>query len=185
MDPALPERELIEAADGLEIIALRALGNTEDARDAVQETLARAIEVLRTRGIPDSYTLDAFLYGIVRHVIADQVRLRRRVGRGGRAPEHLTAPLPSALEQLVNREEREAVARGLAQLPAADRRLLTRCFVHGERPGQIAVRLGQPAERIRKQKSRALERLRAVLAPAWAPLRHELEPRTIPSTWSS
>jgi len=48
-------------------------------------------------------------------------------------------------------------------LHAADRKLLERCFVHGEPVARIAERTGEPADRVRKRKSRALERLREVL----------------------
>jgi RNA polymerase sigma-70 factor (ECF subfamily) len=148
---------------GLLLVAVRALGDMDEARDAVQETMARALEALRGNRVPVGVVLEAFVYGICRHVIADvqrrRVRERGTVGDVGALP----APIPSALDALVSAEERDAVARALAALPAADRDLLERCFVRGERVAAIAARQGEPAERIRKRKSRALERLREKL----------------------
>jgi RNA polymerase sigma-70 factor (ECF subfamily) len=147
-------------AGGLEIVAVRALGNADEARDAVQETLVRALAAIRNDRIPPGVPLEAFIYGIARHVIADVHRRRARDGTPTIDPGTLHAPDPSPLEALIQHEEREIVARGLAALPAADRELLERCFVRGERVAAIAAQLGEPADRIRKRKSRAMERLR-------------------------
>lgn len=147
-------------ARGLEIVAVRALGDADEARDAVQETLARALAAIRDNRLPPGVPLEAFVYGIARHVIADVQRRRVRERGATGDPGDLPAPGPSALEALVDAEERETVARALAAIPTADRELLEWCFVDGERVAAIAVRLGEPAERVRKRKSRALERLR-------------------------
>lgn len=150
-------------ARGLEIVAVRALGNADEARDAVQETLARALAAIRSDRIPPGVALEAFVYGITRHVIADVQRRRARERGATGDPGTLPAPGPSALEALVRAEEREEVVRALAVLSAADRELLERCFVQGERVAAIAARIGEPADRIRKRKSRAIERLREAL----------------------
>ena len=42
----------------------------------VQETLARTIEALHADRVPDHVPLTHFLYGIARHVIADEIRRR-------------------------------------------------------------------------------------------------------------
>jgi len=152
--------------DGLYLAALRTLGDAEDAQDAVQETLARALDGIRTRELPSGVRLGAFVHGIARHVIVDILRRRvRDRGRGTRTP--MVSPHPSPLDQLVASEERERVRAAMAKLPARDRDLLRRCFVDGERLVAIAAELGETPESIRKRKSRALERLREILkAPA-------------------
>ena len=163
-DAALPDPAVARLprtlAGGLEIVAIRALGNSDDARDAVQETLARALDALRDNRIPADVPIEAFVYGIARHVIIDVHRRRVRDRGAVEDTGTLPAPGPSALEALVRAEEREMVSRALASLPNADRQLLEWCFVDGERVSAIAARLGEPAERVRKRKSRALERLR-------------------------
>ena len=150
-------------ARGLEIVAVRALGNVDEARDAVQETLARALEALRGNRVPAGVPIEAYVYGIARHVITDVLRRRVRERSAMGDPGDLPAPGPSALDVLVRTEEREAMSHALASLPAADRELLECCLVQGERVATIAARLGEPADRIRKRKSRAVERLRASL----------------------
>jgi RNA polymerase sigma-70 factor (ECF subfamily) len=150
-------------ARGLEIVAVRTLGNADEARDAVQETLARALAAIRSDRIPPGVALEAFVYGIARHVITDVQRGRARERGAVEDPGTLPAPGPSALEALVHAEERETVARALAAIPTADRVLLELCFVDGERVSAIAAHLGEPADRVRKRKSRALERMREVL----------------------
>ncbi len=157
--PVIPE----SLASGLRIVALRALGHEEDAADAVQETLARAIEAVRKDRIPPGVSLPAFVHGIARHVIADVLRRRGRE-HDGLEPDRLAAAAPSPLDHLVRAEELERVQRALARLPHRDRDLLRRCFVDGERLVDIARDLGEPAERVRKRKSRALERLREMVA---------------------
>lgn len=141
-------------------MAGRALGDVDEARDVVQETLARALAALRDNRIPPSVPIEAFVYGIARHVIADVRRRRMRDGVPTVDPGALHAPDLSPLDALIQREERDLVARALSALPPADRDLLERCFVGGERVAAIAAQLGQPADRIRKRKSRALGRLR-------------------------
>ena len=148
---------------GLLIVAVRSLGDVEEARDAVQETLARALEAIRGDQLRPGIRVEAFVYGIARHVLADVQRRRvRERGATGEAGE-FPAPGPSALDALIQVEEREAAARVLTALPTADRELLECCFVQGERVAAIAARLGEPADRIRKRKSRAVGRLREAL----------------------
>jgi RNA polymerase sigma-70 factor (ECF subfamily) len=155
---------------GLELIALRALSDREDARDAAQETMARALEAVRRGRVPAGIPLAAFVHGIARHVIADVQRRRLRERGVVSAAELAPAPGPTALDRLIDTEERERLRSALRRLPATDRDLLEQCFVHGERVVDIATRLGEPAERVRKRKSRALLRLRQILSAA--PGRH-------------
>lgn len=164
-------------AAGLRIIALRALGDEDEAADAVQETLARAVEAVREGRVPSDVPLEVFVYGIARHVNADVLRRRAR------APVALDVDCvasaePSPLESLVRNEEIARAQRALARLPRRDRDLLTRCLLHGERLVDIARRLGEPVERLRKRKSRALAKLRDLVEAA-AP-GHVSELKTIP-----
>lgn len=147
---------------GLRIIAIRALGDEEDAADAVQETLARAVDAVRQGSVPPEVPLPAFVHGIARHVIADVLRRRRRK-HVSIDVDRVVAPDPSPLELLVRADEVKRVRRALRQLSGSDRELLRRCFEFGERIVDIARALGQPPERLRKQKSRALARLREQL----------------------
>ena len=91
--------------------------------------------------------------------LADILRQRIREGRT-RPSDDLPSGAPSPLDHLVRKEEVDRVRSALGRLPDRDRSLLRRFFVEGERLIDIARLQGEPAERIRKRKSRALARLR-------------------------
>ena len=152
---------LEELRPGLRVIATCALGNADAADEAVQETLARAVTALSNGQLTDPAKLGAFVAGIARHVIADALRARRRViSLENVSPADHPASDGDALGALVTATERSRVRTALAALPQDDRELLRLCYFDGLTPGEIAARLGEPAERVRKRKSRALERLR-------------------------
>jgi RNA polymerase sigma-70 factor, ECF subfamily len=146
---------------GLRFLALHSLGSEDAAEEAVQETLARAVVALHQGQPADLAKLPAFVAGIARHVIVDMLRARRRVVPLDVLPlsEHPTAPA-DALAGLVSAAERERVRAALLELSPADRELLRLCYFEGLTPAEVAVRLGEPPDRVRKRKSRALERLR-------------------------
>lgn len=161
------EQSVLEAlpqlAEPLQLIAARSFSEREDVDDAVQETLARATAVIRENRLPTDSPIGAFVYGIFRHVVADIIRERTRERRTKTEAHHLSAHPLSPLDRIVSDEGAEAVWRALARLPEADRALLRRCFVRGERSSDIAQGLGEPPSRVRKRKARALQRLRALL----------------------
>ncbi len=155
----LDEAQLATLSRGLRIIAIRSLGDAELADEVVQETLSRAVVALREGRLQDPARLGAFVRGILRHVVTDELRRRGRLAGIERALD-AAGDGADALESIVRDEQAAAVRAALAQLPPADQRLIHLCFVDGRTPGEIASQLREPAERVRKQKSRALERLR-------------------------
>jgi len=157
-----PELEAVERLRlGLQIMALRALRDPEAAEEAVQETLVRALEALRNGRPRDPEKLGAFVRGIARHVIADIQHARQRSAPLQAMPEteHGTGR-DDPLTALITAQERDRVRLALTQLSAGDRDILHLSFFEGLTPVEIAERLGEPALRIRKRKSRALRRLR-------------------------
>lgn len=174
MQPAIPaddlERQLLALSEGLQIVACRALG-AADAQDVVQETLARAIAAIRAGSVPDYAPFPAFVHGICRHVVTDALRQRARE-RAGPPPDDLAGADPHPLDTLARAEQVDAVARAVAQLPRDERELLRRCFVEGARVVDIAASAGEPPERVRKRKSRALQRLRELLGTKPPPSGH-------------
>lgn len=159
---------------GLEWVALRSLGDAELAREALQETLARTVAAVRAGTVPHDVRLPAYACGILRHVIADIRADRRRLAPAGLDPQTADPACPSALEALIEEEERLQVRRAVAAMAPEERELLIRCFVGGERVAELARRLGVPAARIRKRKSRAIARLRRLLTRT--PTRHVSPP---------
>jgi RNA polymerase sigma-70 factor, ECF subfamily len=170
---SLATEELERLRAGLQLFALRSLGDKDAAEEVAQETLARTLTAIREGKVDDPANVPAFARGVARHVIADFLRA------GGRT-ESLDSFLESAnlnesdpLERAVSGDEDRRVQAALAQLDPADRDLLRLSFFDGLTPLQIASLTGEPAERIRKRKSRALERLReAFLGP---PRSHEVD----------
>ena len=144
-------------AGGIRLIALRELQGEDAAREVVQETLARTIEALEAGRVRDRAHLAAFARGVAHHVIADVHRASSRlVPLEEGHPSREASPLQS----LAAEEERRAVHAALDSLPPHDRDLLRLCFFEGLSPAELALRLGEPGERVRKRKSRALRRLR-------------------------
>jgi RNA polymerase sigma factor (sigma-70 family) len=160
-------------SEGVEIAATRRLGNRDDARDVAQETIARLMERVNCGGVRTPEELAPIAWGIARHVIADMLRERGR--RIESLVEH-ESPAPGPLESLVTAEEAARVRRGLDRLTPEDRALLQRCFVDNERIGRIAESLGEPPERLRKRKSRALQRLAEMLDVDDRDASHDSEP---------
>ena len=158
---SLTDRRLATLGRGLQIIAVRRLADAADAADAAQESLTRALIALRSRRIPCDVSFEAFVYGILRHVVTDALRRRSRDGLGFKAIDWHVSPDPTALDALIRRERITAVNAALARLSRADRELLRTCFYDGERVVDIARRSDEPPARVRKRKSRALARLRS------------------------
>jgi RNA polymerase sigma factor (sigma-70 family) len=159
---AEPQLEAVERLRlGLQIMALRALGDPDAAEEAVQETLVRTLEALRKGRLRDPQKLGAFARGIARHVIADALSARRRqVPLQAVSQTKRSSGSDNPLSTLISTEERDRVRQALTQLSARDREILHLAFFEGLTPIEIAERSGEPALRIRKRKSRALRRLR-------------------------
>jgi RNA polymerase sigma-70 factor (ECF subfamily) len=145
----------------LEIMALRALGDRDSAQEAVQETLTRALEAIRDGRIRQPEKLAAFVRGIARNVISELQRDRQRLIELGTEPSSaLVADPPNALDVLISEHEAEQVQRAVSEMTQSDQEILSLSFFEGLTAAEIAERLGEPAGRIRKRKSRALARLR-------------------------
>lgn len=169
--------ELEALRPGLELLALRAFGDRQISEEVAQETLARAVIAAERGTLVQDGKVAAFVAGIARHVIADKHREAARLAPLS-AADAIPSPAADPLERLLSLDERRSVHSALASLSAEDRELLRRCYFDGETPAEIADKLGEPPERIRKRKSRALDRLRDALA---APLSHV---RVLPTTLS-
>ncbi len=153
--------ELERLRPGLRLMALRVLGSLHAADEAAQETIARAVVAIQNGQPQDPERIPAFVSGIARHVIADACRSRKRDLPLDSLTEGASATgAADALAALISTTEQEAVRSALARISPQDRELLHLAFYEGLSPAEIAARTGEPGERIRKRKSRALERLR-------------------------
>lgn len=154
-------RQLELIASGVRIIALRTLADPDAAADVVQETLARTLAAIQNGQIADPERLGPFVRGIAHHVIADVLRARAKMPTTDLSSAiEIPGADVDALSAIVTEENRRLLIEAFGQLDDADRRLLSLTFVKGMTSAELARHLGEPADRIRKRKSRALDRLR-------------------------
>ena len=143
--------------------ARRRLPSDDAARDAVSETMARAVRSIGTFR-DDGNGFDAWLSGILRHVVLDAQRA------AGRRPVAAVAAVPDVAstaagpeDELVAGFDAASVRAAFARLDDADRELLELRVVLGLSSDEVASVLGKRAGAVRMAQSRALDRLRAHL----------------------
>jgi RNA polymerase sigma-70 factor (ECF subfamily) len=145
---------------GLRLLALRSLNDLDRAEEIAQEALARTIEASRN-GRPKS--IGAFAYGVARNLIVDEYRFRERDRRIRAEPHPAWGQNPTnTLDQIVSKEVQQSVRSAISRLSRSDREILRLTFYKGLTSVEIAERLGEPGTRIRKRKSRALDRIRHI-----------------------
>jgi RNA polymerase sigma-70 factor (ECF subfamily) len=147
--------------------ARRRLPSDDVARDAVSETMARAVRSIgRYRGEGGGF--DAWLSGIVRHVVLDAQRSARR--RGGVVAASAVVPEvvsldPGPEDVVVGSFEASAVRSAFVRLSPADQELLELRVVLGLSADEVAAVLGKRPGAVRMAQARALDRLRSLLSP--------------------
>jgi len=168
----LPVETLELIRRGVWLIAFRDLRDDDLANDAAQETVARLLEAV-DRDAAAIANPAGYARGIARHVIADtRAGLARRQPIEAVADSYAHAVSVDPLAETMRREERDRVRAAFATLSRADREVLRTLYAGNLTPGELASRNGEPPERVRKRKSRALERLRqAFFGHAEAPSR--------------
>ena len=132
----------------------------EGAKDAVAETMRRAVDSIH-RYRWEGRAFDAWLFGILRHVITDT---HRSQGRSRHVPEAHDRAGAGPLDTLVAAEEHEAVRVAFARLSDADREVLELRVVAGLSAEDAAKVLDRKPGAVRMAQSRALTRLRQLLA---------------------
>ncbi len=139
-------------------LILARTGDVEAARDLTQEALLCVIRQLRQGRLEKPDRLEAYVRGTARNLANNHLRTQAR-RRSARPPE-VSRVLPGPDVDLEIRERLEQVGRALQELPSRDRQILLGTLLDGQRPGEIASRLGMKPEAIRQRKSRALRRIR-------------------------
>ena len=130
---------------------LRDLG--DGAEDAVAETFLRAWAALpryRDTGAP----FVAWLYGIARHVVLDEVARGRRVMPREELPERTWGWTV---------DDRLTLAQAMDRLPAGQRQVVELKFLAGMRNAEVASALGKSKGAINAMQWRALGTLREIL----------------------
>lgn len=140
----------------------RRLASEDAARDAVAETMARAVRGLH-RFRDDGNGFDAWLSGILRHVVLDAQR------SSGRRP--VTVEVVDQVSEGAGPEEliehafdTATVRAAFARLGDGDRELLELRVVLGLSSDEVASVLGKRPGAVRMAQARALDRLRTLVA---------------------
>jgi RNA polymerase sigma-70 factor (ECF subfamily) len=123
------------------------------AEDVVAETFIRAwagIDRYRDTGAP----FIAWLHGIARHVVADELARRRRVEPRAEPPEH---------SKELSVDERLTLAQAMDRLPQQQRQVLELKFLVGLTNSEVAAALGKTTGAVNAKQWRALEALRKTL----------------------
>jgi RNA polymerase sigma-70 factor (ECF subfamily) len=168
-DPDAWEALYRRAYPGLMAYASRRL-DAERAREAVAETMARAVGRIDRFEWRNDNSFDGWLYGILRHVVIDAHRARNR--ESGRR-EAVDGSRAGPLDHVLDGEEARAVREAFTRLGAEDREILELRVVAGLSAEEVGKVLGKRAGAVRMAQSRALERLRRELEQ-----QHPDEPET-------
>jgi len=141
--------------------ASRRLG-AEEACDAVSESMARVLA--RPGRLPEDAAPEAWVFGILRHVVQDA---QRRSSRGARALQRSVAASSvdwtRVDDYLVSDEEHSGVRDAFDRLSARDQEVLELRVVGGLSADDVGRVLGMREGAVRNAQHRALRRLRALL----------------------
>jgi RNA polymerase sigma-70 factor (ECF subfamily) len=151
--------------------ASRRLRDPALAEDVVQDTLLAALQAGAT--FEHRAALRTWLTGILKRQIAESLRRAAReplsIGDDGPGDEDYEAAAADWLDpqrRLQGRQALEALARGVAALPARAARLLELRSIDGLGNAQAAARLGLNARQSAELLHRTRRELRAGLLPA-------------------
>lgn len=121
--------------------------------DAVAETFVRAWKALpryKETGAPFS----AWLYGIARHVVADELRTAKRVEPRETLPER-------AMRH--DADDRLALGEAIARLPKEQRRVIEMKYLIGMRNEEVAEALGRSIGAVNAIQWRGLKKMRDLM----------------------
>ncbi len=147
-------------------LALRMLGDAEQAEDVTQEIF------LRLWRQPERYDSArgeflTWILGVTHHRVIDLIRSRRTSSatkdrlRSFAIVDAQTAPEPEDIAILEQR--REAIQIAVAELPVAQREALELAFYSGLTHAEIAARTGTPLGTVKTRIRGGMQRLKAVL----------------------
>lgn len=137
-------------------IAWAILGDTEDVKDAVQETFLRLYRFLGRYDANRDFS--GWLARITVNVCRDSLRRRKRVFE---PLADFESSDPRADEELIHRSELALLRRAVDALPPKERLAVILREVEGMRTEEVATALGSTVTTVRVQISRARAKLRA------------------------
>lgn len=135
-------------------VALRKLRSKTAAEDVRNETFVRAIQALRAGALRSPEALPAFVLGIARNVILEELR------KGGRTDEIGDRDFAAAPDSPPDPGLRRAIEATLTRLRPRERDILRLAYYEDLSKDEISERLGIIPDRVRLVKSRALRSFR-------------------------
>ena len=136
------------------------LGDEHGAYDLAQEAVFGALQGIREGRLYCNEQIGSYVYGTARNLINN--RFRGADPRPSSLPEDLAGGDPPDMVVL-ELERQELVRQALEGFNPVDRAILGLTLLEGMKPGEIATRLGMKPEVVRKRKSRAVKKVRAVI----------------------
>lgn len=130
-----------------------------DVDDVVQETIARYLTASKDEKLRNPDAVGAFLNGICRNVISEY---RRRSMRDEPMPEVVPEPPGKSIAESDLFELRQAIARGMEQLPDRDRRILRAFYLEEKTKEEILRQTGMTDQNFRVVLFRAKEKFRNI-----------------------
>jgi RNA polymerase sigma-70 factor (ECF subfamily) len=146
-------------------IAHRLIGDRSEAEEAVQDTFVRIWQRAASYD-PGQARPFVWAYSILRGASVDQLRRKGRQKRGGGlAFESFTGREvdDAGASQVIHREVSEQIIKGLAGLPAEDRRCLELYLFQEFTQQEIATEVRSPLGTIKTRVRRSLRRLREII----------------------
>jgi len=131
-----------ENASGIYNLALRLLGNREDAQDVSQEVLLKAFQRL---GKPGELNQRAWLYRVTVNACYDHLRARKRRPSVPWEPG-FELDLPTTIDRVEQAELRRQLEEAFRRVPPAQRAALLLREIHGLHVNEVAFALGVKPE---------------------------------------
>ncbi|MCL5022118.1 MAG: RNA polymerase sigma factor [Nitrospirae bacterium] len=140
-------------------VAYRMTGDREDAKDLTQKAFVRAIEGMR--GFRRESSLKTWLYQIAINVTLNHLRGNRREER--ELEESDAAVHPGALSDIIEKEKRECVKKGLERLSERQRLAIVLRAYEGLSCEETARVMGCSEGAVKAHYHNAVKRLREVM----------------------
>ncbi len=158
------EEELVSRyRRGIRFLLGRSVSDRTASDDLFQETFRLALEKIRAGEVRDPARLSGFMCGLARNLSANHFGRRKlQLARNASSQEAEGDPAePSALDELVRREQAAFAHRVLAELPSErDRQILQRFYVADDTKDDICESLGVSSLHFNQILFRARERFR-------------------------
>lgn len=139
-------------------LALRLLGNIEDAKDVAQDVFLRMFRHLNT--VDESRPLEPWLMRVTVNAARDHAKRWRKPDTSNGTVWDRADPAPSASQRLESQDERQVVEAGLKTLSEGERLAVILRDVEGLSTREVAELVGSSETSVRSQISRARMKLK-------------------------